>query len=445
MKLHTHADFRGIEQLEERYAPSNVTVSVANHTLYITGDNDANVLTIDGTVGDPTQFKITATGDTINHAGSTFTTASGVTSISVRLLGGSDTIDFSNAVAPTHLLGSLTVNGGDGDNIVKTDKLSVAKSLTLINGNGKDTAALNDLITGGSVVINNGNGGSDTSFNITDSGPWFIGGSLTITNGTGYDALILGGIGVRQNVTITNGHGDAAGNAGFFQIYNRLDYNLILGGNLTVSYLDGEVGGSGLYDVEVGGNVIWKLGTGKATVNVDGYISSSPVVVHGNFTVTGSGEDTVNVGTQYKQTGLLVGKSFSVTLPSGPKTDLITLNKLQVIGATTLTLGNGANVITVDDSNFGGRFSSTTGSGADTFKLETASGGTVGTTFAGPVSIKEGAGVDTLIRAGSHDLGQFIRFAEPFIVHTGGNPGETVSSFSGHEFGFFNLGIVVVP
>ena len=43
-------------------------------------------------------------------------------------------------------------------------------------------------------------------------------------------------------------------------------------------------------------------------------------------------------------------------------------------GITSITLGNGNDVVTIDDSTFHGAFTLTTGAGADQVKLETTAG-----------------------------------------------------------------------
>ena len=415
-----------IEPLEERYAPSNIVVAVAGHTLIITGDADANAFTIDGTVGDPTQLKVTADSGTLNGAANPFTTPTGITDIKMKLLGGSDSVTFSDAIAPISLKGSVTINGGDGDNTVTATNLDIGKNLSITNGVGNDTNTLKYFHVGGSLTIKNGDGGSSTS--TADAVFQTVGGNVTITNGKGYDAVILAGLSVKRNVTINNGLGAGDGNAGYFQIYNQLNFRNVIGGNVTINYLNEAVGSSGIYDTEIGGNVSLNLGLDSGTLNFDNYVSSQPTVIRGNFTIKTAGALDLSVGKQYGKIGMIVGKNFTVTSTS-TAADNITLNKLSVLGATKLSLGDGDNVITIDDSVFSGAFSSTTGKGADTMKLETTAGSTFGTTFGGRVTINEGAGDDTLVRTGAGpDGNQFLFYHNTVIVHTGGNAGDTTTA-----------------
>lgn len=415
-----------IEPLEARYAPSNITVFVAGHTLMITGDADANAFTIDGTVGDATKFKVTANSGTLNQLGNPFTTPSGITDIRVNLLGGSDSVTFSDAVAQISLKGSVTINGGNGDNTVTATNLTVGKNLSITNGLGNDTNTLRYFHIGGSLTIKNGDGGSftDTSNSIANT----VGGNVTVTNGRGYDGTVLAGVSVKRNVTVSNGLGDGAGNAGYFLIYNQLPFRDVIGGNVTITFLDEVVGGSGIFDTEIGGNVALNLGTGGGTLNFDNYTSSQPAVIRGSLAIKTTGQLDLSVGKQYGQFGLIVGKNFTVTSTS-TAADKVTLNKLSVLGTTTLALGDGDNTITIDDSAFSGAFTSTTGKGADTLKLETTAGSTFGTSFGGRVTINEGAGDDTLLRTGAAPDGQqFLYYFDTVIIHTGGNTNDTTTA-----------------
>lgn len=431
----------GIEPLEERYAPSNLTVAVIGHILTITGDAEGNAITIDGTVGDATRFKVAAAADTINRGGSEFTTPSGVTGIAIKLLGGNDSVTLSDAVANISLKGSLTINGGDGDNTVTARNLNIGKNFSITNGVGSDTNQFQDFRVGGSLTIKNGDGDSDTN----TAGAIFqtVGGNVTITNGTGRDAVVLAGLSVKHNVTINNGRGNAVADAGFFQIYNQVNFRNVIGGNVTVNYLDGAVGISGISDVQVAGNVSLNFGSGSGGIEFDDYNSKQPVVINGNVTVKGTGALQVAVGTQNGKLGMIVGKAFTVTSASAGA-DNVTLNQLVVGGATKISLGDGANAITIDDAVFNGAFTSTTGSGADTVYIETMEDSIFGTTFGGRVTIKEGAGIDVLARGDiGGDIEQYIFYFDSVMVRTGGDLGD--ATIVGNEVFFYDARLTILP
>src|SRR5262249_9667620 len=151
-------------------------------------------------------------------------------------------------------------------------------------------------------------------------------------------------------------------------------------------------------------NVTFKHGSATAVTNFDEFVTSLPVIIRGNLTLMGSGANTVTVGTQYGHTGLVVGKNLTIT--TGGAADGLTFNKLQVVGKTLLTLGNGTNSVSIDDSVFTGAFGLTTGSGTDTVNLDRTIGTTAPTVFTGAALLSQGAGDDSVVRAGGTDANQ---------------------------------------
>jgi hypothetical protein len=88
-------------------------------------------------------------------------------------------------------------------------------------------------------------------------------------------------------------------------------------------------------------------------------------------------------------------------------------------GATALHLGDGGTLVQVDDSVFTGAFDLTTGAQGDIIAIDALSGTPAATTFRGPVTIWEGAGVDTLTLGGLGDSGQMVDVRDRFVIHHG--------------------------
>src|SRR6266853_157701 len=430
-------DSFSIEILEARIAPANITAAVMGHTLKITGNDTANDITIRGAAGDA--FDVICSTDTINNGGSGFATMTGITDISIKLLGGDDSVTFDNSPVAIHLKGGLKIDGGDGANTVTSTDLTVDKNLSITNGDagmGTHKNFLTNLTVKGSVMINNGNGNTQTAFGINSPRSFSIYKNLSITNGTGQDGNSVSDENIGGNVTIKNGHGSSGGSAGQTSISrSNGTFQPVIKGNVSVSYIDGDSIADYLSDVDVFGNFTVNHGPGTFDIAIDG--NSMPAAVHGNFTVSGAAFDEVHIGANFGSAGMIVGKNFSVT----GSDSLSTFNKLQVGGNTKLTVSNtdtftisnsiftgtfthtsggGANSITIDDTKFEKAYTSMLGGGAVTFKLDTNTGTTLPTTFEGPVSIKSAGGGGSITFAGTSDNNQEVIVESTFIIHTGG-------------------------
>jgi len=437
-----------LEFLEGRDTPSNLTVTFSSrsHTLTVVGDSLNNTLTVQAAIGDPTKFQLSSASDTLNHLAGPFVSPSGVKNLTIRLLDGDDTVTFGNTGGPIHLQGNLSINGGDGANTVISTDLTVDKAFSITNGTstaGQDSNGLTNLTVGGSLTINNGTGGSTTTVSRNSPGLSTIVGNFNITNGTGVDFDNLYDTNVGGNVTFKNGHADATGHAGFLTVANSFNSSSRseIKGNVSVTYLDGNVVSyDNIFDAEVLGNVTFNHGPGSALTIIDGAAVAQPVVIRGNLTFTGTGANEVKVGAYSANTGLIVGKNFTVT--SGAAADKITLNKLEVDGTTKLSLGDGANIVNIDDSRFVGAFNLTTGSDIDTVGLDTVAGSSGPTTFVRPVVITLGAGNDTLTRAGITDANQQLVILDTFVVHYGaGTSNVQILPGAGHEVYPFSTSI----
>jgi len=403
----THSVRAQLDRLEVRDVPAaklTVTFSALTHTLTVVGDANDNDVTVTGDPFSQTHFILNSSGN-INGEPPPYSSPTGVKNLVFKMLDGNDTITFDAAdptKPPIIVQGSVSINGGAGVNTVAATRLTVGKSLSVSNAaqtTGSDTVTLHDFSAGGSVLIKNAGGDSYTLIERDEAGVSTIKGSLIVTNGTGLDFFYLNDTNVDGNVTINDGHGDATGVAGTVNIYNVFNtaFRSFIGGNLTVTYLDGSTFGyDGLWDTEVLGNVTLNHGLGAFTTYMDGYRTSLPVLIHGNLTITGAGANSLGFGTNNisgNGSGLIVGKKFTLTSGGGTAESLAFKN-VQIGGDTSITLGNGGNTITIDDSIFGGRFTLVSGVGNDIFNLEATTGTASATEFKKAALINLGSGND---------------------------------------------------
>ncbi len=407
MKCHSHSVRLCLERLGHREVPANLTVTVSGSTLTVVGDSDANDVTFQGDAGDKTHFTLTSAG-TINNLSSPFDSPSGVKNIVVKMLGGADTVTFGNTV-PIDVLGNVKIDGGSEANAVVTTDLTVERTCTITNGTnatGTDTAFLTNLDVGGRLTILNGDG--DTSIQIRRDSPGVstIKSNLTVTNGTGQDEFFLTDTNVGGNLKINNGHasaGDIAGQAVINNLQN-LAFRSVIGGNLSVSYLDGFIFNfDAIRDAEIMGNATFNHGSGQSETQIDNFSTALPVVIHGNLSILGTGTNSLKVGAEVifgGGAGLILGKKLTVTSGSGD--DAINLNNVLIGGDTKLNLGDGANTIKVNDCNFDGRFTLITGAGDDTFTVEANAGTASATEFKKAVIVSLGDGTDAGSLAFAH-------------------------------------------
>jgi hypothetical protein len=420
-----------LDRLEARDVPAanlTVTFSALTHTLTVVGDANDNDVTVTGDATSQTRFSLASTG-TINGQPSPFSTPDGVKNLVFKMLDGNDTVTFDNTV-PIFVQGSVSINGGAGVNSVTASHLTVGKNLSVTNAaqsTGTDSVNLTDYSSGGNVMVKNAGGDSFTQINRDAPGVSTIKGSLTVTNGTGVDDFFLIDTNVDGNVTVNNGHGTApfAGNFDVETIYSS-PLRLVIGGNLTVSYLDGNsTNDNGIFDTEVLGNVTLNYGTGTSATDMYAQNISTelPVLIHGNLTITGTGSNTARLDGDSNDTGVVVEKGFTFN-SGGATAETLVLKNLQVGGNTSLKLGNGGNTVTINDSYFGGRFTLVSGSGNDTFNVETQAGTSSATEFKKAVLVDLGTGSDVANIAsngGAPDAAQYVVAWSTFEVEaTGG-------------------------
>jgi len=296
----------------------------------------------------------------------------------------------------------------------------VGKGLTIKNGTnsaGSDATTLWNLNVGGALTIANGDGNTVTTVRRNAVGTSAVRGSVSVTNGTGSDFTNLEDTNVGGSVTVRNGHGSSVGSASTTQIFNRVNpFRSVVRGNVSFSDLDGD-GVEGLWDVDVGGNVTLAHGSGTFNTYFDGVSSQLPALVHGNVTISGTGADLLNVGANNTHTGLIVGRNLTVA--SGAGDDSLTVNRLQVGGATQLSLGDGTNTVNIDDSLFAGTFTLTTGAGADALNLDTLAGTTAETAFEKAFLVRQGGGFNAVTLGGGTDNQQTVVFDSTAVIHHG--------------------------
>jgi large repetitive protein len=421
-KPHRQAFLR-LEALEGREVPANLTVTFSplTHTLTVVGDTAANNVDISGGLIDPTQVTVSSPTDTINGMAADFSVRAGVYNVDVRLGAGNDGVTLGGIPAlptlPLQLVGRLTINGGDGANTVLGTGLRADRGVRITNGVGFDWTDLVNVSIRGSLTVRNGAGGSHLSVFRGSPGVGVIDGSVQVTNGAGADWTFLTDLNVGGGVSVRNGTPAPDGTGGAVAISNnRNPAPSQIHGSVSGSFLGG-TGTFTLLDAQVGGSVALAYGGGSFTTTVDGRITGRPAGVLGNLTVTGTGPQWVFLGLAGLGRGLEVGGNLSLTTGAGA--DLVALDRVQVGGATALRLGNGGNFVRVDDSAFTGPFALTTGAQGDFIAIDTLVGTLAATTFRGPVTIREGAGVDSLTLGGLADAGQMVDFRDRFVIHHG--------------------------
>jgi hypothetical protein len=217
---------------------------------------------------------------------------------------------------------------------------------------------------------------------------------LTFVGGAGADAIeVSGALGVNGNLTVTPGNGE-----------NGFTSNLLGSGANTIgggfAYAGGANGDAvSLDNTVVGRNVAVALGesfgSGVSTFST-GLHGPGPVTVYGSLKVT-----------------------------TGPTTDsVVQLARLYVGGGLTLTGGAGRNFVSMDDVNVAGATLVSLGAGADSLVIEQTpgnGGGPLGgvSTFGGVFNFNGGADDDQVSLAVDNVTGQQIQFGSR-VTLTGG-------------------------
>ncbi len=323
-----------------------------------------------------------------------------IKNIVVALGAGSDTLHFlsqgdlggpgSLGGTRSELEGDLTiVNSGGGDsNTIQDVKIDGALLVTKIGGNGRSDLKLVDCIVVDSATVDNNNGGSNGDSNTTIQGCQ-LRGSLTIANGTGADLIDIEGSTVGSSAggatTINNGDG---GSRNVFTTYagtpNASGQNTTtLYGPLSIASGTSFIG-VGIADTvvftgtEVKGPVVITGASGDSKTVIGnplpGSNLGSDVAVGGPVTVVhGQGFDEFDMESSSAKWGLailngaagqtdgsvtkIVNSQVStypppvltsgLTVVGDDGADVVTITDSQVGGPTVLNLGNGDNQISL--------------------------------------------------------------------------------------------------
>ncbi|MFO0813871.1 MAG: Ig-like domain-containing protein [Gemmatales bacterium] len=164
------------DHLEARDVPAgNITASLHHGILTITGDNEANQLSI---TGNGYSLTLTGTDTTINGVTGPVSFKRVYRSLNINMGDGDDVVDISqvkllrnlsinlgdgnDTLSMSHvktLLRSSTISGGLGDDVIEIDGSKFYRKLDLNAGAGDDTVNLADSFFGRKSSIN---GGDDT-------------------------------------------------------------------------------------------------------------------------------------------------------------------------------------------------------------------------------------------------------------------------------------------
>jgi hypothetical protein len=455
MRNRNRCRFRPVlEALENRLTPSgNVTTSLVGGNLTLTGDAQANGITL----SQPAAHEITITPDattSVNgHAAGTAVTVMGVTgSLAINLDAGNDTLTFDLSHGGINVGGNLSITGSTGNKFVSSttagtaNNLKVAGNLSEIFGDGTESTFLNQFAVGGNMTVNHANGNAFVFLGVDPAnlGKQFnrVGGNLVVDNVTasgaaasGFDIDALEETNVGGNVIADMGFGASFGFGGWTSVGSLSGHPVSIGGSVTIDNLtgfltNGDFFGQGeeVVNALVGGDVTMNLGSGAGNTAAFGGGASQATTRAASVTITGSGaSDIVTVGPSR------IRDDLTVTLTGGGN-NVITLNDVVVGGDTTLTSTGGNTAISIDDSVGGSVFfgdvTITTGAGNDTLSI--GSGTATGvTTFFDEVTVNLGAGDDTLDLATAGDV---IFFAPDSF--NGGTGMNTANVNHGHIHGF---------
>ena len=151
------------ERLEERLVlAGNVTATVANGTLFVTGDDAGNGFTVSQVRADAGTYEVRpdfdpvvgAAGTTVNGSGDTFV-ATGVTQfLVIRTGAGNDDVAVvgQDSVGPAGIAGGVYVETGAGDDAVRLTGLNTAGYVAAVLGFGNDTLQSGRAGLGGPAV-----------------------------------------------------------------------------------------------------------------------------------------------------------------------------------------------------------------------------------------------------------------------------------------------------
>ncbi len=314
------------QTLEQRENPAgNIVTSVAGGVLTLTGTDQAENFNIRQITGD--KFTITGISGTTIDGVANATTAVAATSVKMFLKGGDDSVTLDPSAALT-LAGSLSIDGGDGNNGVKLFTTASAISLkdfTYVGGDGLDSVILGQAGTastvGGPVSLTPGNGGSNISITNTT-----VNGELWDKAGVGTDLLTLTAVTAKKNVNVDFGTGGG--------LLTTQTTTVITGG-LSYKALDGDDTIS-LADTTVNGPAGVKINGGLGDANLT--TAGAVAIPAGGLSLAGiNGLSNVNVSGTLTMPGDLKVNNLGVSVSnSGTITD----GNLTLIGADSVNVNS---------------------------------------------------------------------------------------------------------
>src|SRR5262245_49724732 len=131
-RKHCRSARLGVEGLESRWTPANVTAAVTNGVLNLTAVSAAEMEDLSISSGvTPGSVMIAPGANTTINNNATPISMKGVNSIVISLKGGDDAV----AVNDLNLAGGINFQGGDGANNFSMTHSQLGGSLKVVNGN----------------------------------------------------------------------------------------------------------------------------------------------------------------------------------------------------------------------------------------------------------------------------------------------------------------------
>lgn len=403
-----------LESLESRQLlAGDVTVTLVGTTLTLEGDVSGNIVEISpGTnIG---EYKIQGLDNTTINGPCSIVDP--VDRIVVALKGGSDsfTLKSTDASNKIYVGGNVEITNSDGLNVNKLVNAEIAGELIVQKDAGTSESQLyieGTTVVGKVTVNNQGVGGFDGDSKTMITKDSHLQADLDVDNDEGEDTLVVYQSNIDGNVTIDNRDGDTRTVFG-------LNEDPIIWGSLTINNGDGndEII---LHDTNVWLDVAINNGTGHTLVSLEttNVGLGVDVGVAGNLTIqNGTGIDQFRMvdsmvkdnvglnngtGTFGSLTEIVdsrIGNDLSLAADNG--LDRVTITDSVIVDDAQLTLLGGSSEVALSGTNFQERLIISAAAGSDHVRMER-------TTVDGDTTISLGDGVDLLeILAASRLLGQ---------------------------------------
>ena len=381
-------------------------------------DNIQGALTINGDGHDNLAFDDTGsnaaktgtlTSSTLSGLGMAGATYNGIATLTINLGQGGDIL----TIASTNGATTTNVNAGTGNDTLYVNSTSGPTNVT--TGSGTDFVVVGSTDPNPGAVLDNIQGalsitgaGAATTLSLDDTGSTLAKtGTLTATTITG---LAMGPSGVTYHAigTVNVDLGSGANN-----------FTIGATNSSTTTNVNGGSAPETFYVQSTSGPTNVNTGAGTNTVNVgsnDALGTSEPVatsildLIQGALTVTGNGTDTLNLddqGSAGHKTGTLTASTVT-GLAMGSSG--ITYNSIATLNTY---LGSGGNIFTILSTFASPSVSTTTnlnsGSGNDTVTIQSDSG---------PTNVNTGAGNDTV---------NVVATGGPTNINTGGSGTDTIN------------------